>query len=220
MMTETQLTEEQKQILAELIEAGHDADDARGWVEEYIVADVAMPAFILTEFIVTDMSSANWVMKKLAECESGEAEIQAMINAELEAVRLKGEKLLKPIKRRKEFFTAAYTAQLEEFARTKVTDKKRSVPTLYGKIGFRRSGGGVCIFEDEEHTVEMAIAAVEAKCPEAIITTKTISKTAVKPILEADPEAFGCHLYIDPKTDTFYVKPEMLSINTGTEEIS
>lgn len=193
------ITPEQEFVYQQLMDSDPTRDpfEALEMVRTYVVPDVDTPA----RFAVTDMSSANWVLKKLAECDSDEAEVQAMVNREIEAIRARAEKILAPIRRRREFFEAAYTHQLEEFAKAKLDGAKaKSVKLLHGTIGFRKSPARLVI-DDEGKAIEYA----EQNCPDAI--KRSLSVSTLKAAFQNDPfDSDAMHL--EPGEESFYFKPE------------
>ena len=196
------LTVEQERILQLLIEAGHDEAEAREWVLTEVFEAEEKP-----RFTVTDESSANWVLRKLAECDAEESAIKQMADEEIERIKKRAEKLLSPIQRKRQFFEAVFTPQLEEFAKSRVTDTKRSVNLLHGKVGFRR-GQEKLVIDDEEKAIIWA----ESECPDAVKVVKSLLLTPAKAqLLKQCPEtkALAGIMHIEPAEDKFYVKAEM-----------
>jgi phage host-nuclease inhibitor protein Gam len=203
------LTPEQESILQSLIEAGQDPDEAREWVTDYVVSDESKPVFM-----VKDMSSANWVLKKLAECDAEEAEVMSMVEAEIETIRKRAERLIAPIARKRMFFKTAYLPQLEEWAKSKLEGQKaKSVKLVHGTVGFRRSPEKLVI-DDEDKAIQI----IEEHYPASLRIKKEIDKKQLKVDMEAFGETEICVndkgvkrtiAHIEPGADTFYVKPEM-----------
>lgn len=192
-----ELTEFQQEMLAKLIEAGHDPDEARGWVLEYVDPDKP-------RFEVRDMSSANWVLRHLADCDAKEAAVNAMVDAEVEALHMRAERILGPIRNKREFFEQAYSAQLEEWARGQVEGQKsKSIKLLHGDIGFRKSPDKLVIDDEVK-----AIAWAESECPEAIKRSLLLNP-AKKQLLQQCPntKALADVMHIEEGGNTFYVKP-------------
>jgi len=189
------LTNEQERILQLLIEAGHDEEEAREWVLTEVFEAEEKP-----RFTVTDESSANWVLRKLAECDAEESVIKQMVDEEIERIKKRAEKLLSPIQRKRQFFETVFTPQLEEFAKSRVTDKRRSVNLLHGKVGFRK-GQEKLIIDDEQKAIEWA----EEYCPAAI--KKSILLTPMKELSQEAEAAGFCH--IEHAEDKFYIEAEM-----------
>jgi len=211
-LQEIKLTDEQESVLAQLIEAGHEPDEAREWAADCVIAE--QPADEKEPFSVTDMSSANWVMKKLAECDAAESEIAAMADKEYEAIRKRTEKLSTPIAHKREFFNLIYAPKLEEWAKEKLEGQKvRSVKLIHGVVGFR-AGSESLVVDDEE----AAIAAAEAYPEFAafVRVKKEIVKSTLKDWLKennitnflgmADITVLA---HIERGPDSFYIKPEM-----------
>jgi len=214
------LSPEQERILAQLLEAGQDLDQAREWVIDYVEPAAA-------KFAVSGLSSANWVMKRLAECEADEAEVRAMIDAEIESIRQRAERILQPIARKREFFSLVYGPQLEEFAKDRLEGQKtRSLKLLHGTIGFRKSPDKVVI--DDEAAAIAALELLAVKDPDvyadAVRLRKEVAKTVVKTIFQVNGmrELYTLPADIDDPSwvptvaahleggeDKFYTKPEM-----------
>ncbi len=208
-LQQEQLTDEQTVIYEQLLAAGHDPEEANQWVLDYVITDEAEQ-----KFAVTDDKSANWVLRKLAECDVAEAEIEEMMEAEIKAIQDRGEKLLKPILNNRQFFTDAYGSQLESWAAEKLKDsKKRSVPLIHGVVGFR-AGRESLVVDDEE----AAIATAEAypEFANFVRVKKEIAKTELREWLKENNvtnfvglDGLTPTAHIERGVDTFYIKPEM-----------
>ncbi len=104
--------------------------------------DEEAKAAVENRFAVTDRTSADWVLKKMAECTRAIQEIQAEIDAEVAAITTRGSKLLEPYRDKLQFFQAAYSEQLKAFAAEEIGEgKKRSLDLIYGRLGFRKTQG-------------------------------------------------------------------------------
>lgn len=192
-----------QEIEAGLIEQGYDRLRAAQVTALYSV-DETEPV-TTDRFSVKDESSANWVLRKMAETQDEINGIQQMISDELARVALRGESLLRPLKRNLEFFEAAFGTQLRDWVATELEGKKkRSVGLLHGTIGFRKSPDSLVVV-DEEATVAWA----ESEGRNDLIR-KSISKTATKKwMAEVNAtEIPGANLVTGE--DTFYIKPEAL----------
>jgi hypothetical protein len=192
------LTPEQGHVYKQLMEADpfRDEKEALEMVLTYVVADIDTPE----RFAVTDMSSANWVMKKLAECDADEAEVTAMIEAEIEAIEERGKKILKPIRNRREFFTTVYSSQLVEWVKDKLEGQKaKSVNFIHGIAGFRKQPDKFVI-DDEQKAIEWS----ETYCPEAV--KKSILTVPLKAMESFDIAGFA---HTELGTETFYIKAEL-----------
>lgn len=204
------ITKEQEAIYEQLLQAGHDPEEANQWVLDYVPAEQA------ERFAVTDDKSANWVLRKLAECDAAEAEITDMMAAEIKAITDRVEKLLKPIVRNRQFFTDIYEPQLKAWAALKLKDsKKRSVALIHGVVGFR-AGRESLVVDDEEAAIanlkEYLPDCVRITIKEEIVKTKLISH--LKENEQTEYWAAGDVVArIERGEDVFYVHASMPGID-------
>lgn len=172
--------------------------------------------------MVTDRASANWVLRKLAECDQDEAAIRDMADQELNALQTRVKKLLEPIERRRQFFTEAYVPQVEEWAKSELEGKKeKSIGLIHGKVGFRKQPESV-IIADEKAVIDYLESNPDIDTSEAIRVKKEVVKPYLKDFLqrlnmpvilgtamsENGPEA-GEIAWLSGGNDKFYFKAEM-----------
>lgn len=190
-------------IYNQLLAAGHDPDQAKDWVLEYVDPDPPREA---PRFAVTDLGSANWVLKKMAELDAAQQGYEELLAAEIKALTDRAQEILKPLARKREFFELVYGKQLEEWTAEQIKDQKaRSVKLLHGSVGFRK-GQDKLVIDDEEKALKWA----EVECPEAI--KQSILLTPAKAgLLKQCPEtkALKDVMHIEPGKDNFYIKPEV-----------
>jgi phage host-nuclease inhibitor protein Gam len=180
-----------------LVDAGYVPTEALQLVEEHC-ADEPEP------FRIHDMSSANWVLKKIAECDETEAEVIRMLNDEIKAITERTQQILRPIIRRREFFQMTYGPEIESFARGKLDGQKtKSLNLINGKIGFRKNPNKVVI-DDES----MAIEHLELLCPDAI--KKSVLLTPLEKYMEANSyTSIESVAHIEEGEETFYIKASL-----------
>jgi phage host-nuclease inhibitor protein Gam len=170
-------------------------------------------------FSVHDLSSANWVMKKLAEIDDDLTAVQAMIDVELAAIARRGEAILKPLLRSREFFEKAYGPQLRAFAEQDLQGKKaRSLKLVHGTCGFRKNPDSLVI-EDEEKLIAILKTRelfdlirfkeeVRKKELKAYLTdNKQVMRTEDVEAPEYRDDDGKVLAIIQPGEETFYIKP-------------
>lgn len=105
-------------------------------------------------FAVRDRPSAEWVMRKLAEVEAEIEEISDSIEMEVARaavrIRTRGEAILKPLRRRHQFFTLAYSTQLRDWAKSQLKGKERSVKLIHGTVKFKKISERVAVTNPED----------------------------------------------------------------------
>lgn len=158
-------------------------------------------------FYVTDMSSADWVLKKLAELETQLSNINAMVDNEIESIEAKRLKLVKPIENQIEFFKLAFEEHLQSWAFDELNGRKsKSINLLHGKVGFRKTPDQLLI-NDEERAIEIA----EDNSFDVIRIKKEIKKADFKKLLISDEKAesiFANVAEVVEGENKFYIKPE------------
>lgn len=200
-----------RNVYAALIDEGHDTLRAAQIAAMYVPAlDDDVDPVEKSRFRVTDESSANWVLRKLADLQTRRAAAQAMLDNELDAIQRRFARVLKPIDNQIAFFDAAFRTELAAWAKTSLENRKeRSVKLLHGSIGFRKKPDALVI-EDEADIIDYA----ERTGLECVVRVKKeVAKTALKKLLQTDPDIAEALLpvaRIEPGGDEFYVKPEAL----------
>jgi len=173
------LTEYQLTIYRQLVDAGHDGDQAAEWVVLYVDPD---PAPDKARFAVTDFGSANWVLKQLAQIDAAVQEYEELMASEIQAITDRAQEIIRPLVRKREFFELVYGKQLEDWTAEQIKDQKaRSVKLLHGSVGFQQKPSKV-ILDDES---EAAKDALETICPAAIKLVRSVLKTPIKELLES-----------------------------------
>lgn len=146
------LSDAVQNVVQALLDLGHNRREACEIALAYTLEDDAPEP--VERFSVKDRSSAEWVMRKLAETEAEISEIQDSIEMEVARaavrIRTRGEQILTPLRRRHQFFTLGYAKQLQDWARTQITDKKRSVKLIHGSVKFTRKPERVQVTDPEK----------------------------------------------------------------------
>lgn len=157
-------------------------------------------------FTITDEIKANWVLKQMAEANSRIAAAQQMIDAEIDAIRKRGEEILKPHRDRIQFFTAAFGSNLAEWTRDQLEgSKSKSIKLLHGNVGFRKAAD-TFVVDDEEKALQWA---VDNDCDSAVKVElkKSEFKKHFTASIDDHPELKDI-AHIDVGVDEFFVKPE------------
>jgi phage host-nuclease inhibitor protein Gam len=195
---------EVRDVVAALIDNGHDPLRAAQIAATYSIDGEPVTR---ERFAITDMGSADWVLKKMADVNRKIADIDAMVQREYDAITRRREELVKPLQDSLQFFSTAFGPQLAEWASRELEGgKSRSVKLLHGKLGFRKSPDTFVIDNDER-----ALAWAESNAPAAI--KREIRKTEFRKAFDAQRDAnpgLQQLAHYEPGADRFYIDPESL----------
>lgn len=141
-ITMTQEPTTENQVYLALIDAGWDADEAAAIIFEHCCAEDSPKE----AFAVKDMSSANWVLRKVKEINDEIFNVDAMaedeiveLDKKINAIRDRAEKIKAPLYRKKEFFEKAYYPQIRTWLSEHLKGKKkRSEKLINGVVGFTK----------------------------------------------------------------------------------
>lgn len=130
---------------------GYYVDDESGEVvghEDIVIrdgSDADLPTHQY-DYIVNDISTAEWVLGKMAEAEAQVMAIdarRAAINANLDAQT-------KPYDARITWLHRRFADELERFAAKELEGQKsRTLTTAFGKLGFRRTSGSIKVTDKD-----------------------------------------------------------------------
>jgi phage host-nuclease inhibitor protein Gam len=137
---EENMSEIQKAIFRELQAGGYGV-----WEAYHLVMDNVEPDALGGEgFIIDSREKANWVLKKLYKADEEMAEIERMIQKDLDPILKRAEELLAPIRKRREFFANRFAGELKTYTAEAIKDgKSKSQGLTWGKLGFRKKDGTV-----------------------------------------------------------------------------
>lgn len=123
-------------------------------------------------FEITDLSSLNWALRKLAAIEAKKAEVNKLADAEIERIESYRTRELEGLQRSEDFFKSL----IAEYAvRRRLEDPKfKSESTPYGRIGFRKQQPK-WHYNDEEVTTFL-----EKEHPDLIRVKKEPIKNEIK----------------------------------------
>ena len=82
-------------------------------------------------FAIDSEESANWLLRKLA-----------LIEAETKLIQAQAEAITKRLTTQREGLLRRYGAELEQWAKSQITERHKSVQLLYGTCAFRKVPGG------------------------------------------------------------------------------
>jgi len=155
-----------------------------------------------TRFEINDLDSLNWLLKKIALLERQKQDIIELRDKEIARIQAKAQAMIDTVQSQIDFFLDSYGPQAEQFVKRYTTGtKRRSVQTLWGRAGFRRSRETLQI-----HNTEAVINFAKQRN----LPVKVIEKPLVKPLLEYAKETGeipeGAE-YV-PSEDKFYLKAE------------
>jgi hypothetical protein len=185
-------------VVYALIEAGRTIIEACDIAATYSLESDLDPEVAERKFTVDSMESANWVLKKIAQAPDSLSQIQAMADAEYNAIQQRADDLKQAHINTIAFFQTAYGPQLEAWAAAElVGEKKKSKPLIYGKVGFKKSRDKVVVI-DEDAAIEWCAC----NNPEAVktsILTSNLSDEALKKDF----------VHIEPGVDKFYIDAKL-----------
>ncbi len=151
-----------------------------------------LEAQVPEKFRVTDESSANWVVRRIAEAKAYAEKVSAWAEAETRRAQ-----------REQAFFLGRFGPELEAWAHKKIKargGRQKSNHLPAGRVGYRTKPAKLVI--NNEPTV---ITWAKANCPEAINVTERCSKSKLNKHFEATGELpDGASL--EPQRDDFYVR--------------
>jgi hypothetical protein len=153
--------------------------------------EVEVPAGA-TRFEVADQEGAEWVLKRLAEAESGLAAVEARraaLNANLDAMAAEHRARIK-------FLEWRFGPELGAWAARAAAPGKKSVTTAWGRVGFRRAGGRIV-----PRDPEAALAWAREHAPEAVKVAESLLVSKLKGREESLP---GELFEVTEVEDAFY----------------
>ncbi len=193
-------------VIQALIGEGRNSYEAVEIAATYVTDEEAQNA-VQGGFVVNDIHSANWVLRQIAGAELAAAQAEEALTVELDRLAARTEAILKPLRRRIEFFKAAYASQIEGWAKAEIAvygGKKKSMDLLYGTVGFRKSSDSVEVSDEER-----AILWAEVQEFDHLIK-KTLAKSEFKKgfdrYYELDPVTVSAFAIKVPGEDKFYIK--------------
>jgi len=197
-----------REVVAALQSQGHDPLRAAQIAALYSVNEDEDAQPVTAErFTVTDYSSADWVLKKLAEYQRRAGRILDMAGAEIAAIEARRDQILRPVKRQIEFFETAFRDALAEWTRKEIAGQKtRTVNLLHGRLWYKRNPDSVDV-EDEAAAITMA---EDLEIPDVVC--KALSRTAARKALDTLPKdsPWRSLVSIKPGNDVFHIKAESL----------
>lgn len=203
---ENKLSQEERNVFEELLDSGWSSEEAQQMIienRESAIEDGQLG--VAARFAVTDMPSANWVLKQIASTQAELDNITEMVNAEILAIKKRAERITKPLERRLEFFNNAYGYQLQEFAKAETEGKKqKSISLIHGKIGFRKNPDKVVMDMDEDDIIQ------ELKRKGKLYCIRTIESIKHNEFAKTIPELAPGFAHIEPGEIKFYIKAELL----------
>ena len=157
-------------------------------------------------FAVTDESSANWVLRKLAYYKAKRERMVEMARQEHEVIEARALKIIEPLDRQIFFFEQAFADQLRAWTEAAIQGQKsRSVQLLHGTLGFRHKPGKLNILDERAAIVK----AEELGLADLIRVRKELNRTATKQFVLDEPDSLLAELVkIEAGEDVFYIKAE------------
>lgn len=99
----------------------------------------------VTEFTINDDSSFEWVMERIFNAESAKSAEEA----KLDALRANCERKIKRASAKVEWLRARFSAEIENYAKTKIDGQSKFVENAYGRVAFRTKKGGLRVTDKE-----------------------------------------------------------------------
>lgn len=143
--------------------------EQNGWLVDDETAEILGVAGRPATFEVTDLSSAEWVLERVQECD-------ALVTADtlrLDAIKAQLEARIKDHKRRRAWLLRKWAGQLEEFARQNLLGKTKTLKTAFGSLSFRKSPTRIL-------PLDGALEWVKIHCPDAVKVEERILTTPLK----------------------------------------
>lgn len=165
--------------------------------------DAEEPAVRTGEWRIQALADLDWAMKRRGELEAMQRANDALFKETVERLKLRLERLNKPLQNGVAFFTAAIHAYVITH-RTELigTGRKKSRALLYGTVGFRKSGGGL---EVKDADALLAWARTQPVELGYVRITEAPALAEIKRAHKASGELFpGTDLA--PESEEFYVK--------------
>ncbi len=179
----------------EIVERG----DYLVYADDGEVFGLAVDGYYHTPFMVTDLSSAEWVLGKMQEAEARLVGIEAERAELIAATNANFDRLATVHKRRSEYLDYRFGSQLQDFAAEQLRGKKvKSLATRFGVLGFRLQPSSINIL-DKAAAIEWA----RSHMPSAIETAYSVLKSKLKGHEDQLPDdAFE----VTKATDKFSIK--------------
>lgn len=162
------------------------------------------PAVRGGEWMVTDLGSADWALRRVAECKIEESEVDAMEAAAIAAIRKRADDLRAKARRGAAYFEFQILRWMERNRDSIVRGKQKSRGFLHGKLGWRATGERLVI--EDEAAVQAWIDSMSEGSPFVRVKREPVMAAIQKLFKETGeiPPGFK----IDPGRDEPYVKAE------------
>lgn len=152
------------------------------------------------DFSIKDLRSLGWLIRRRGELDGEIARVRAARDQEVAELDLRAQTLVTRVQAELDRLDQWYGWQAEAFVSAEIKGKKkRSVPTLWGTAGYRKTQGSLKI-EDMEQAVAFAREnGIEVKVVESV------NRTPLKKHLKATGEIPPGTEY-EPPEDKFYMQ--------------
>lgn len=152
------------------------------------------------EFSISDLSSLGWLIRRVGELEKQIADIEEAKRQEIEEITYRATLIAQPLRDQIDYFMKTYGLQAEAFVKSQIKGRKaKSVPTLWGRAGFRRSRAGVSIIDAEK-----ALAFAKSHSLPFKVTESVLKRPLLDHIVETGEVPTGIE-YV-PSQEKFYVR--------------
>ena len=158
-------------------------------------------------FTINDDPSLEWVMERIFNAESAKSAEEA----KLEALRANCERNIKRLGARVEGLRARFLPEVENYAKTKLDGKSKTVSNPFGSVSFRIKKGGLRVV-DKLLALELA---KEAGWDNAIKITEEFQ------ISKLDDDQRESLIGSRPEVSGFIIEPdkETCSLTTGVKQL-
>ena len=142
-------------------------------------------------FSVRDESTANWLIRKIAECRAYRERVERWAAMEI-----------KRAEREEAFFTTRFGGQLETWARRQIAKQhgRKSIKLPAGTVGFRTEPIRLSVNDEPAR-----LAWCKINLPEAIQTVQRVLRSSVRKHIDSTGE-LPAGAEITGKGEKFYVK--------------
>ncbi len=144
-------------------------------------------------FEINSPERANWLVRKIVECRAYGARARDFAEREQRRAAREEKRLLWLFGRQLEAWAAGEIA--------KSGGRRKSVSLPAGTLSYRRIGPRLVV-DDEVAVLKWA----REHCPEAIVTTERVSRTALAELMRATGIVPDVGAHVEPETERFHIK--------------
>ncbi len=137
---------------------------------------------------VTDLSTADWALRRVAECEAEAAEVDRQAEAAIAQIEARRAELKTKAARGSDYFRFQLTRFAEEQRDSLLTGKKKSRDLIHGRIQFRASPERLKVVDPKALSEWLAVQPVE----------QGLYRVKIEPEMRALNDGLKCDGFIPP----------------------